>query len=64
MSVLLQGRTLGRQTQLRKTYTFETTPALSRLMNQGIHGRWQLRIMDHTETHQGQLLQWLLRLGV
>ncbi|MEA5463157.1 S8 family serine peptidase [Leptothoe sp. PORK10 BA2] len=64
MSVLLQGRTLGRQTQLRKTYTFETTPALSLLMNQGIHGRWQLKIMDHTETHQGQLLQWLLRLGV
>ncbi len=62
--VLLQGRTLGRQTQLRKTYTFENTPALTLLINQGIHGRWQLKVMDHTETHQGQLLQWLLRLGV
>ena len=63
-TVLLQGRTLGRQTQLRKTFTFETTPALSLLINHGIHGRWQLKIMDHTETHQGQLSQWLLRLGV
>ncbi|MEM6254968.1 MAG: S8 family serine peptidase [Cyanobacteria bacterium P01_D01_bin.156] len=62
-TVLLQGRTLGRQTQLRKTYTFENTPALAVLMNQGIHGRWQLDIVDHTETHQGQLLQWSLRLG-
>ncbi len=63
-SILLQGRTLGRQTQLRKTYTFENTPALSLLMNTGIHGRWQLKILDHSETHQGQLLQWLLKLGV
>ncbi|MDV3353152.1 peptidase S8 [Leptolyngbyaceae cyanobacterium CCMR0082] len=63
-SVLLQGRTLGRQTQLRKTYTFENTPALSLLMNAGIHGRWQLKILDHSETHQGQLLQWSLKLGI
>ncbi|MEM8610869.1 MAG: S8 family serine peptidase [Cyanobacteria bacterium P01_H01_bin.105] len=62
-SVLLQGRTLGRQTQLRKTYTFENTPALSLLMNHGIHGRWQLKVVDHSETHQGQLLQWSLKLG-
>lgn len=63
-SALLQGRTLGRQTQLRKTYTFENSPALSLLINQGIYGRWQLNVMDHTETHQGQLLQWSLNLGV
>ena len=63
-SVLLQGRTLGRQTQLRKTYTFANTPALAALMNQGIHGRWQLDIVDHAETHQGQLLQWSLKLGI
>ncbi|MEM7064533.1 MAG: S8 family serine peptidase [Cyanobacteria bacterium P01_B01_bin.77] len=63
-SVLLQGRTLGRQTQLRKTYTFENSPALSLLMNQGIYGRWQLNVTDHMETHQGQLLQWSLKLGV
>ncbi|MEM9803873.1 MAG: S8 family serine peptidase [Cyanobacteria bacterium P01_D01_bin.56] len=63
-SVLLQGRTLGRQTQLRKTYTVENTPALTLFMNQGIHGRWQLDIVDHTETHQGQLLQWALKLGI
>lgn len=63
-SVLLQGRTLGRQTQLRKTYTFENSPALSLLMNQGIYGRWQLNVTDHTETHQGQLLQWSLKLGI
>ncbi len=63
-SVLLQGRTLGRQTQLRKTYTFENTPALSLLMHHQIHGRWQLKIMDHSETHQGQLSQWSLKLGI
>ncbi|MEM7795235.1 MAG: S8 family serine peptidase, partial [Cyanobacteria bacterium P01_C01_bin.118] len=63
-TVLLQGRTLGRQTQLRKTFTFENTPALSLLINHGIHGRWQIKILDHTETHQGQLSQWLLKLGV
>lgn len=63
-SVLLQGRTLGRQTQLRKTYTFENSPALSLLINQGIYGRWQLNVTDHTETHQGQLLQWSLKLGI
>ncbi|WP_081716932.1 S8 family serine peptidase [Leptolyngbya sp. Heron Island J] len=62
-SVLLQGRTLGRQTQLRKTYTFENTPTLSLLMHRQIHGRWQLKIVDHSETHQGQLLQWSLKLG-
>ncbi|MEM1254130.1 MAG: S8 family serine peptidase [Cyanobacteria bacterium P01_H01_bin.21] len=62
-TVLLQGRTLGRQTHLRKTYTLENTPALSLLMNHGIHGRWQLKIIDHSETHQGQLLQWSLKLG-
>ena len=62
-AILLQGRTLGRQTQLRKTYTLENTPALSLLINQGIHGRWQLNVTDNTETHQGQLLQWSLKLG-
>ncbi|MBT9310628.1 S8 family serine peptidase [Leptothoe kymatousa] len=63
-TVLLQGRTLGRQTQLRKTYTFENTPALTLVMHEGIHGRWQLDIVDHTETHPGQLLQWSLKLGI
>ncbi|MEO0867583.1 MAG: S8 family serine peptidase [Cyanobacteria bacterium J06642_11] len=63
-SVLLQGRTLGRQSQLRKTYTLQTTPALTRLINQGIHGRWQLDIVDHTETSPGQLLQWSLKVGI
>ena len=63
-SVLLQGRTLGRQTQLLKTYTFENTPALSLLINHGIHGRWQLKLVDHSETHQGQVLQWSLKLGI
>ena len=63
-SILLQGRTLGRQTQLRKTYTFENTPQLTLLVKQGIHGRWQLTIVDHTDTHQGQLLQWALKLGI
>ncbi len=63
-SALLQGRTLGRQTQLRKTYTFENTPTLSLLMHESTHGRWQLQILDHSGIHQGQLLQWLLKLGI
>ena len=63
-TVLLQGRTLGRQTHLRKTYTFENTPALSLLLNQIVNGRWQLQVIDYTETHQGQLLQWSVKLGI
>ena len=63
-TVLLQGRTLGRQTHLRKTYTFENTPALSLLLNQNVNGRWQLQVIDYTETHQGQLLQWSVKLGI
>ena len=63
-AVLLQGRTLGRQTRLRQTYTFANVPALSLLINQLTRGTWQLQIVDHSKNQEGQLLQWQLKIGV
>jgi subtilisin family serine protease len=63
-SILLQGRTLGSQTQLQKTYTLTTTPALRLLLNQSVRGRWQLQVADHAPENIGQLKQWQLVLGV
>jgi subtilisin family serine protease/subtilisin-like proprotein convertase family protein len=62
-NVLLQGRTLGRQTRLQTTYTLATTPALRNLLNQNAQGRWQLRVVDHAITSTGQLIQWQLVVG-
>lgn len=62
--VLLQSRTLGRQTQLRQTYGLQTTPGLIRLLGQSAQGEWQLRVIDHAPTATGQLLAWELTLGL
>ncbi|MEO0458036.1 MAG: S8 family serine peptidase [Cyanobacteria bacterium P01_A01_bin.114] len=63
-SILLQGRTLGRQTRLRQTYDLTTTPALRSLLNQTVQGRWQLKVVDHAPENTGQLNQWQLVLGI
>ncbi|MEM9903662.1 MAG: S8 family serine peptidase [Cyanobacteria bacterium P01_D01_bin.44] len=63
-AILLQGRTLGRQTRLRQTYNLTTTPALRSLLNQAVQGRWQLRVVDHAPENTGQLNQWQLVLGI
>ncbi|MEL6137178.1 MAG: S8 family serine peptidase [Cyanobacteria bacterium J06628_6] len=62
--ILLQGRTLGRQTQLRKTYSLDNTPALSHLLNQVARGQWRLQVIDHAAGNVGQLNEWQLTLGI
>ncbi|MGB7085223.1 MAG: S8 family serine peptidase, partial [Phormidesmis sp.] len=64
LSVLVQSRTLGRQTRLQRTYSLVGTPALRRLLNTEIKGRWQLQVIDHAPAHIGQLVRWELILGV
>lgn len=63
-TALIQGRTLGRQTELRTTYTLQTTPVLMRLLGQPAQGTWRLRAVDHASGATGQLLGWGLTLGV
>jgi subtilisin family serine protease/subtilisin-like proprotein convertase family protein len=62
--VTLQGRTLGRQTQLQRVYTLHTTPTLRKLLNQSTQGRWQLKVVDAIENDSGTLNSWKLTLGV
>ncbi|MGF1568506.1 MAG: S8 family serine peptidase [Nodosilinea sp.] len=63
-SVLIQGRTLGQQTQLRQTYTLQTTPALVWLIGQPASGTWKLRVVDSAPGATGKLLEWGLKLGL
>ena len=63
-TVLLQGRTLGRQTTLRQTYNLHTAPALIAMIGQPALGAWKLRIVDHAPAAQGRLLEWRLSLGL
>lgn len=62
--ILLQGRTLGRQTRLQTTYTLQTTPLLKRLLGQSARGTWQLHIVDHAQGDTGVLRNWQLAIGV
>lgn len=62
--VLLQGRTLGAQQQLRQTYSLKTTPTLARLLKRSITGTWQLRSTDYAVGATGQIRQWALVLGL
>ncbi|MGL5082980.1 MAG: S8 family serine peptidase [Microcoleaceae cyanobacterium] len=62
--VLLQGRTLGRQTQLKQTYTMQNAPALKQLLNLSAKGNWQLNVVDQAPYHTGQLKQWTLNIGL
>ncbi|MGB3789713.1 MAG: S8 family serine peptidase [Phormidesmis sp.] len=63
-TVLIQGRTLGRQTRLQRTYSLVGTPALRQLLNSPIAGRWQLHIIDHMPGSVGRLNKWELMLGI
>jgi subtilisin family serine protease/subtilisin-like proprotein convertase family protein len=64
LSVLLQSRTLGRQTRLQRTYSLISTPALRLLLNTAVKGRWHLQVIDHVPAHVGTLMRWDLVLGV
>ncbi len=63
-SILIQSRTLGRQTRLQRTYSLVSTPAIRRLLNTEIRGRWQLQVVDHVAGHTGRLKQWELVFGI
>ncbi|PZO16753.1 MAG: peptidase S8 [Leptolyngbya foveolarum] len=63
-SILIQSRTLGRQTRLQRTYSLVSTPAIRRLLNTEIRGRWQLQVVDHVAGHTGRLKKWELVFGI
>ena len=62
--ILIQGRTLGRQTRLQRTYSLVSTPALRRLLSVSVRGQWQLQVVDHVPGDVGKLKKWELILGV
>lgn len=62
--LLLQSRTLGRLTQMNKTYTLENTPSLRLALHHSTAGQWQLKLVDSVRLHIGRLKRWELRLGV
>ncbi|MEM8502915.1 MAG: S8 family serine peptidase [Cyanobacteria bacterium P01_D01_bin.1] len=62
--VLIQGRTLGRQTRLQRTYSLVSTPALRQLLNAPTAGSWRLQVIDHVPGSVGQLKKWSLTLGI
>jgi subtilisin family serine protease len=63
-TVLLQNRTLGALTQLQKTYSVETTPALKQLLNKPAAGSWQLQVIDYATMDTGRLNSWELLVGL
>ncbi|MBD1864335.1 MULTISPECIES: S8 family serine peptidase [Trichocoleus] len=63
-TVLLQGRTLGRRTQLQSNYSLQNTPLLRKLLNQSAAGRWQLWVIDRAAMDTGTLKNWRLTLGI
>jgi subtilisin family serine protease len=61
--ILLQNRTLGRATQLEKTYSPDTTPLLYEVLNQSARGQWRLQVVDHAPQDVGRLNRWQLNFG-
>lgn len=64
LRLLLQSRILGRQTRLQTTYSVDTNPVLSQLLNQSATGRWQLHLADHAPQNTGRLNRWQLEIGL
>ena len=62
--VLLQNRTLGRQTYLNKTYTTRSHPALKQFLSLSAKGHWQISIVDLAPQDIGSLNSWELALGI
>ncbi|MFM2063810.1 MAG: hypothetical protein RLZZ507_3481 [Cyanobacteriota bacterium] len=61
--VLLQSRTLGRQTQLEQTYTVRSHPVLQQLLSLVARGNWQLQVIDNSPEDVGKLNSWELVIG-
>ena len=64
IETLIQGRTLGRQTRLQRTYSLVSTPALRQVLNTPVKGQWQLQVIDHVPGDTGTLRKWELVLGI
>ncbi|MCD8485712.1 S8 family serine peptidase [Oscillatoria amoena NRMC-F 0135] len=62
--ILLQSRTLGRNTRLETTYSLQTVPALRQLLNLPVRGNWQLLLIDFAAGDTGSLRGWQLTIGV
>lgn len=62
--VLLQGRTLGGNKVLKKTYNLQTTPYMKELLNHSPQGTWRLVVADLSPHHTGKLKGWKLDLGL
>lgn len=63
-TVLLQGRTLGRQTALNRSYSLQTTPTLRKMLGQSVRGRWLLKAVDAIPNDTGIINGWSLTIGV
>jgi subtilisin family serine protease len=63
-TVLLQGRSLGRQLRLSQTYTPANTPGLKALFNQSGSGQWKLWLTDQVPQNVGWLNRWQLEIGL
>ncbi|GCL39461.1 peptidase S8 and S53, subtilisin, kexin, sedolisin [Sphaerospermopsis reniformis] len=61
--VLLQSRTLGKQTQLERTYSVRSHPVLKQLLSISARGNWQLQVIDNSPPDVGQLNIWELIIG-
>jgi subtilisin family serine protease len=56
--LLLQGRTLGRRTELEATYTVQQQ------LNMPAKGRWHLWVIDYAPQDIGTLNNWVLKLAI
>jgi subtilisin family serine protease/subtilisin-like proprotein convertase family protein len=61
--ILLQSRTLGRQTQLERTYTVRSHPILQQFLQILARGNWQLKVIDRSPQDIGTLNSWELMFG-
>ncbi|MBC5797305.1 S8 family serine peptidase [Sphaerospermopsis sp. LEGE 00249] len=61
--VLLQSRTLGKHTQLERTYSVRSHPVLKQLLSISARGNWQLQVIDNSPPDVGQLNIWELIIG-
>lgn len=58
---MVQNRTLGNQTHLKKTYSPANTPSLAGVLGEDMTGEWALWVADHVAADEGTLKQWSIR---
>ncbi len=63
-AILLQGRTLGRQKNLKSSYTLSNTPALRGLLGRSASGVWNLRVLDAVPGDTGTLKNWQIAIAL